>query len=315
MMQSLKRIVKANEGQALVLTLVLLLVGALVIPASLAYMGTSLKAKVVAENKLDELYAVDAGIEYALYRIKEDEAVPPELPQPVNDLSVTLLPVETVPCDQVPSTSGYYHSYTRKYTPSGHGYYDEDDGPLSGALDIGTGIEYWGSYDYLYKITVTNSSEEPVPLTRLVACLPTRFEYRSCSGYGCDNNITTVYPQKSYRDNWYGGIYQLEVVTWELAPPVVIAPGETREQNFWMRFHFVTPLPCGYYNPPSPNQLTYYTLGDGGTGGDILVITAEAGNTTLKVCAVKWVDTGEMEEWQTFFPDLKLFSILSWEYE
>jgi len=314
MMQSLKRIVKANEGQALILTLVLLLVGALLVPASLAYMGTSLKAKIVAENKLDELYAADAGIEYALCRIEEDEEVPTSLPQPVNDLSVTLLPVEAVPCDQVPSTAGYYHSYTRKYTPSGHGYYEEDKGTLPGVLEIGTEIDGW-SYDYLYQITVTNNSEEPMPLTKLVACLPTRFEYRSCSGYLCEDNITHEPPPKSYRDNWYGGIYQLEVVTWELAPPVVIAAGETRKQNFWMWFHFVAPLPCGYYNPPSPNQLTYYTLADGGTGGDILVITAEAGNTTLKVCVVKWVDTEESEEWRSMFPDLKIFSILSWEYE
>ena len=313
-----KGIAKAEEGQALPMALVLLLVGALLVPPSLAYMDTSLKAKIAAEDKLKELYAADAGVEYALWYLKEGGAIedmPQSLPAPVNNKWVTLLPVESTPSEEVPSTSGYYHSYTRKYTPSGQGYYDEDSGYISGALGIGTEIQYLGSYDYLYKITVTNNSEEPMPLTKLVACLPTRFEYRSCSGYLCEDNITHEPPPKSYRDNGYGGIYQLEVVTWELAPPVVIAAGETRKQNFWMWFHFVAPLPCGYYNPPSPNQLTYYTLADGGTGGDILVITAEAGNTTLKVCVVKWVDTEESEEWRSMFPDLKIFSILSWEYE
>jgi len=312
MLNFLKNIAKANEGQALLLVLIFLLVAALVVPASVAYMGTSLKAKIATENKLDELYAADAGIEYALCHIKEGEEVPSSLPQTVNGKAVTLLPVEPVPCEEVPSMAGYYHSY-REYYVGGKKEREIKDGTLSGALEIHVAIQGW-SYDYLYTIEVTNDSEEPVPLTKLVACLPALFVYRSCSGYSCDDNITYDYPTIKGG----GGAYWTQKVTWELDPPVMIAAGETKEQNFWMKYEpVVGGLPPGYPGanaPPSPHVFNYYTLGDCGTDGDILVITAEAGNTTLEVCAVKWLDTEEMEDWRSMFPDLKVFSILSWEY-
>jgi hypothetical protein len=63
---------RSEKGQALVLVLILLLVGALIIAPLLAFMGTGLKAGHLHEVKMDELYAADAGIEDAQWQIKSD---------------------------------------------------------------------------------------------------------------------------------------------------------------------------------------------------------------------------------------------------
>ncbi|MCJ7743046.1 MAG: hypothetical protein MUO99_00590, partial [Dehalococcoidales bacterium] len=62
-----------EKGQALVLVLILLIVGALVIAPLMANIGTGLKAGEVHEEKANELYAADAGIEDGLWQVKNDK--------------------------------------------------------------------------------------------------------------------------------------------------------------------------------------------------------------------------------------------------
>lgn len=66
---AVKRLIRDEKGQALVLVLILLLVGGLIIAPLLAYMGTGLIAGKVYERRTAELYAADAGVEDALYKI------------------------------------------------------------------------------------------------------------------------------------------------------------------------------------------------------------------------------------------------------
>jgi len=67
---SIKKLAKGEKGQVLVLTLVMLLVGGLIIAPLMAHMGTGLKTGLVFEEKTDELYAADAGVENGMWRIK-----------------------------------------------------------------------------------------------------------------------------------------------------------------------------------------------------------------------------------------------------
>jgi hypothetical protein len=62
-----------EKGQALILVLILLIVGALVIAPLMANIGTGLKAGEVHEEKANELYAADAGIEDGLWQVKNDK--------------------------------------------------------------------------------------------------------------------------------------------------------------------------------------------------------------------------------------------------
>jgi hypothetical protein len=68
----MKRLVRNEKGQALVLTLLLLLIGSLIVAPTLALMGTGIRSGRVYEQKNDEIYAADAGVEDAMWRIRND---------------------------------------------------------------------------------------------------------------------------------------------------------------------------------------------------------------------------------------------------
>jgi len=75
------KLIKNERGQALIIVLILLLLGVLVITPLLGFMGTGLKAGQSNENLMQRVYAADAGIEDALWRIQHSQ-VPPDNQQP-----------------------------------------------------------------------------------------------------------------------------------------------------------------------------------------------------------------------------------------
>jgi hypothetical protein len=68
----MNRLMKNEKGQALVITLLLLLIGSLIITPTLSLMGTGIQSGRVYEQKDDEIYAADAGVEDAMWRIRND---------------------------------------------------------------------------------------------------------------------------------------------------------------------------------------------------------------------------------------------------
>ena len=81
-MHKIIKLLKGKQnGQVLVLALALLGVGSLMIAPMLSFMGTGLNAGVVAEDKTDQLYACDAGVQDAIWNINhldEPGAIPYE---------------------------------------------------------------------------------------------------------------------------------------------------------------------------------------------------------------------------------------------
>ena len=73
------RIVKDENGKVLIMVLILLVVGGLILTPLLGLMSTGLLAGQVYEKKMDELYAADAGVEDAIWKIQNDVE---ELPGP-----------------------------------------------------------------------------------------------------------------------------------------------------------------------------------------------------------------------------------------
>jgi len=69
-------LVSEEAGQALILILVFVLLGSLTVVPTLAHMTTALKTGVAYENKTNELFTADAGIENGLWRIKYDSLGP-----------------------------------------------------------------------------------------------------------------------------------------------------------------------------------------------------------------------------------------------
>jgi hypothetical protein len=87
-----KRAIKDEKGAALALALVLLVIGGLILTPLLGLMSTGLIAGQVYEKKTDELYAADAGVEDAIWKIMHSENIsyPYYYPEPltVNNKSV-----------------------------------------------------------------------------------------------------------------------------------------------------------------------------------------------------------------------------------
>jgi hypothetical protein len=80
MKRTLKKLIRDEAGQALIIVLVLMLVGGLIIAPLLSHVSSGLKTgKMVYEERMYGQYAADAGVEDALYKIKVDDPnFPPE---------------------------------------------------------------------------------------------------------------------------------------------------------------------------------------------------------------------------------------------
>jgi hypothetical protein len=68
----MKRLMKDEKGQALILVLLLLLIGSLIVTPTLSFMRTGIQSGRVYEQKDCEIYAADAGVEDAMWRIRYD---------------------------------------------------------------------------------------------------------------------------------------------------------------------------------------------------------------------------------------------------
>ena len=72
--KTIVRIIKSESGQGvLIAVLTLLVIGGLIFPPLLGFMNTGLKTGQMHENKAQQFYAADAGVEDALWQIKNDK--------------------------------------------------------------------------------------------------------------------------------------------------------------------------------------------------------------------------------------------------
>jgi len=121
MKASVKRAIREEKGNVLILALVLLVVGGLILGPLLGLMGTGLVAGQVYEKKTAELYAADAGVEDAIWKIMNE--------------------VEELP-----------------YSPCGNQSWSYDYQILDGISDrdVEVTIEYSGDYTHLITSTATS---------------------------------------------------------------------------------------------------------------------------------------------------------------
>jgi hypothetical protein len=69
----MKRLARDEKGQTMLLAVILLLVGGLIVSSLLAYMGTGLLTGRVYEKRTAELYAADAGVEDAVWKVQHKD--------------------------------------------------------------------------------------------------------------------------------------------------------------------------------------------------------------------------------------------------
>jgi len=87
---AVKKLIRDETGAALAMALILLLIGGLITAPLLSYMGTGILAGEVYEARTAELYAVDAGVEDAVWKIQHSDGYLPCSPgSPPRNYTIT----------------------------------------------------------------------------------------------------------------------------------------------------------------------------------------------------------------------------------
>jgi len=139
----IKNLVRDEKGAALILALILLLIGGLLSAALLGHMGSGILAGEVHERRTAEIYAADAGVEDAIWKIQNGETpVCPANPEEshysitdVNGKNVTVYIEYDVDV-------GMYKITSVATTDS------DGDGGIA-AIDSATAVESYVSFSYM----------------------------------------------------------------------------------------------------------------------------------------------------------------------
>ncbi len=191
-------ILKGELGQALPITLALLVIGGLTIVPSLNLVFTSAKASNMLQAGVKGTYAADAGVEDALWSLANGESPLTQLPDNINDMQVDIQTVDRGP----------YTVYLGELIEAGE---------HSDFLEV-TGNMTWdaGADAYKYTVNVTWQAEPgtpPVRLEEVGARIPVGYSYQAGSAADFTENLSTDEPDETLDSQ---GAYLLN---WELSPP------------------------------------------------------------------------------------------------
>ena len=198
MIRFMKQIIDGEKGQALPITLALLVLGGLTIVPCLDYAATSLNAGQTIEEGVKGMYAAEAGVEDTLWRLENGILPLQQLPESINQMEVTVQTEE----------KGTYTLCLGELIEAGkHSNYLSVDGEM-----------VWDeeAEAYKYTITVTWQSQSGTPvihLTEVGARLPLGYSYQSGSAAGFADNLSTKEPDEVL-DTY--GAYMFD---WEFAQP------------------------------------------------------------------------------------------------
>ena len=212
-----QQIRKGEKGQALPIVLILLVVGGLLVTPCLNYASTSLFASQMVKKNVRGIYAADAGIEDALWKLKNDPPAPDfyPLPEPVNQMQVA---IETDDMGEYVLYYGELVEARQHYdylAVDGEAVWDEDEEA------------------YKYTITITWQPESGYPsikLDEVGARLPVGYSYQSGSADSFGGNLSTDEPDDTLDG---AGVHMLN---WELPTPrpEVSQWDQTATQTFYV---------------------------------------------------------------------------------
>jgi len=204
---ALNKLIRDEKGQVMILVLILLVVGGLIIAPLLSYMGTGLIVGQVFEKKMDGLYAADAGVEDAIWKIMND---PPatypdsyELPADVNEMSVSILIEEVTTFFTLDVGEGGVHNY----------YFEFEcelvQSPYYDAVE--------GDYIHEWRLILTNKTHQPVKVLRIIVSYSTELEY--LSGLHDDDVVGLKSGSFESFDQEFTYLTNITILTWEFTSP------------------------------------------------------------------------------------------------
>jgi len=89
-----KKIIKGEMGQALPITLALLVIGGLTVVPSLNLVFTSAKTSNALQAGVKGTYAADAGVEDTLWSLANGQSPLTQLPDNINDMQVNIQTID-----------------------------------------------------------------------------------------------------------------------------------------------------------------------------------------------------------------------------
>lgn len=193
MLRFLKQIAGGEKGQALPIVLALLVLGGFIIVPTLNYAATSLNSGRDIEKGIKGIYAAEAGVEDALWCLRNDTSPPQQLPENINQMEVA---IET-------ENKGTYTLYFGEPIQAGeHSDYLSVDGEL-----------VWDEEAEAYKYTITVTwwpypGAPVVHLEEVGVRLPPGYSYQSESAGDFAGNLCTGEPEQvvdavgAYILNW-----------------------------------------------------------------------------------------------------------------
>ncbi len=211
-----KKIIKDEIGQALPITLALLVIGGLTVVPSLNLVFTSAKTSLMLEAGIKGTYAADAGVEDTLWSLANGQSPPTQLPDNINDMQVDIQTVDR----------GTYTIYFGELIEAGE---------HSDYLEV-TGNMTWdaGADAYKYTITVTwqpDSGAPTIHLEEVGARIPVGYSYQAGSSANFTENLSTDEPDETLDSR---GAYLLN---WELGTP---APYVSASQPVQTQIFYIT---------------------------------------------------------------------------
>ena len=191
-------ILKGELGQALPITLALLVIGGLTIVPSLNLTFSSVKSSHMLEEGIKGTYAAEAGVENTLWSLANGMSPSSQLSDNINGTQVNIQTVD----------KGLYTIYFGELIePGEHMDY----------LDVAGNITWDAGADaYKYTITVTWQAESgtpPIKLEEVGARIPVGFTYQALSAANFTENLSTDEPDETLDPQ---GAYLLN---WEIDPP------------------------------------------------------------------------------------------------
>ncbi len=273
MLRFLKQVISSEQGQALPVVLILLVLGGLTIAPSLSYATTSLNSGRLLQESVNGIYAADAGVEDTLWRLENGVPPSPQLPENINQLAVAI---------QTEDKGAYTLYLGELIQPGEHSDYLSVDGEI-----------VWdeGAQAYKYTLTVTwqpDSGEPIIHLTSVGARLPIGYSYQAGSAAGFADNLSTDEPDEIVDAQ---GAYLLN---WEFSSPSpsVSESNPVRTQTFYISGQGALE---GNYTWVVASRSDIGLVGE--ITGTLYIITATAtrpedGKTTAKIVADAMIGDG-----------------------
>lgn len=160
-------LIKRQDGLALPVVLAMFAIGSLLIVPSINYMATNLKAGSMAKEEFKGILAADAGVEDALWKIKNDA---PDFLEPYTITDVNGLSVD-IDIDEVDIIAG------EEVGTSGSQSY---------RLSVSENVTYAAGI-YFYTLSLTSNHNKPIKIDKILIDFPPNLEYVSGS---TSSNVT-----------------------------------------------------------------------------------------------------------------------------